>query len=204
MGVMGKSSAAATKIITEDERVQVVRKMYVDADEPKHMYRAMRHNFTFNYCVQALGRIMEPSCIRLSHMSLITDVPDDIADDCRVLGIASFGTDKAARKQREKGVARHKNPHLCAFAAAAYQLAWTNDVRGKEVISYIRHASDPDRGAYVENASGQQVFAPIWTLRHLVFGDDPEMVGSESLFQKDWKAYPTSTQVRKQVCYVSA
>lgn len=62
MGVMGRSSAAATKIITEDERVQVVRKMYIDAEEPKHMYKAMRysHNFTFNYCVQALGRIMEP------------------------------------------------------------------------------------------------------------------------------------------------
>ena len=201
---MGKSSAAATKIVTEDERVQVVRKMYVDADQPKHMYRAMRHNFTFNYRVQALGRTMEPSWIQLFHMSLITDAPDDIADDCRVLGIASFGTDKAARKQQEKGVTRHKNPHLCAFAAAAYQLAWTNDVRGKEVISYIRHASDPDRRASVKNASGQQVFAPIWTLRHLVFGNDAEELGSQNLFQKDWKAYPTSAQVRKQVCYVSA
>ena len=117
---------------------------------------------------------------------------DDILDDCRVLGLQSYGTDKAASQARQKGVARHKNPYLCSFAAAAYQLAWTNDARGKEVMPYIRHAMDSDRRTF---SSAVNRIVPVWGLRRLVFGNDPEMTASEGCLHDDWDRYPTSERV---------
>ena len=177
MSVVGGSNVAEAKIITEAERVAVIKRMYADRE---HMFIAMRANFTFNYCAQALGRKMEPACLQLSHMYLINNTDDDILDDCRVLGLQSYGTDKAASQARQKGVARHKNPYLCSFAAAAYQLAWTNDARGKEVMPYIRHAMDSDRRTF---SSAVNRIVPVWGLRRLVFGNDPEMTASEGCLQ---------------------
>lgn len=192
MGLVGGSNVAEAKLITEAERVAVIKRMYADRE---HMFIAMRANFTFNYCAQAMGRKMEPSCLQLSHIFLIPGADDDILDDCHVLGLQSYGTDKAARTARQKGVARHRNPYLCSFAAAAYQMAWTNDVRNKDVIPYIKHAMDQDRRKVVKDASGAEKFAPVWSLRRLVFGDDPERTASESVFHKDWNRYPTSETV---------
>lgn len=200
---MGGPNVAEEKLITEAERVAVAKTMYADSE---HAFIAMRANFTFNYCAQALGRKMEPARLQLNHMHLIANTDDDVLDDCRVLGLQSYGTDKAARAARQKGVARHRNPYLCSFAAAAYQLAWTNDVRGKEVISYVRHAADKDRRTGWTDDAGVRRLVPLWGLRRLVFGNDPEETASESVFHKDWDRYPTSDKVSKcPVClYICA
>ena len=138
--------------------------MYADS---QHDFIAMRANFTFNYCAQAMGCKMEPARLQLNHMYLIANTDDDIQDDYRVLGLQSYGTNEAARAARQKGVARHRNPYLCSFAAAAYQVAWTNDVRGKEVIPYVRHPMDKDRWKFV-TAAGVRKLVPVWGVRRLV------------------------------------
>ena len=145
----------------------------------------MRANFTFNYCAQALGRKMEPAHLQLNHMYLIANTDDDILDGCRILGLQSYGTDKAARATRQKAVARHRKPYLCSFAAAAYQLTWTNDARGMVVLPYVRHAMDTDRRKGWTDDAGVRRLVPVWGLRRLVSGNSPEETASESLFHDD-------------------
>ena len=181
------------KLIPVADRVKVVKKMWTDW---KHKNTAMRANFTFNYCPQTLGRKMEAPQFQLQHMSLALEEEfAGVRDDCRVLALASYGTDKAARGEREKGVARHENFHLCAFAAAAYQLAWTNDTRF-EVISHVRHALDPDRRKFIRDpATGLQRDTAIWGQQRLIFGRNPEETMCEHTPQNDWVKYPTSDEV---------
>ena len=190
-GDFGDVDKHNTRIIKVPEREQMVKAVWRDS---KHKHTAMRFAFTLNYRVQSLGRKMEAPRFHLGHMYLeANDDFEDIADDCRVLGLESYGTDKKARGAREKGVTRHKNFHLCSFAAAAYQLAWTNDCAGKEVISYVRHALDRQAD---RRHMGSWKRVTRWRGFRLIFGKDQEDTASESLLQKDWEKYIPVQQVR--------